>query len=196
MQLLPDHYPQPPTPTPYGASTRIAKRSGKTNSATAEKVTMSTATTAHDLKPSRTKNEAVHGPCSSLHHCHREGQPAQASKSAVRASRGAGHTGNARGVQGVVWHHGRRVSAVEGTKTNPLLMCTVTASDIGQHRESQTFCHRGEGNERSRRAYWLYARNKDVQDACARGAGPKNDPLTPSVIPWPRCAPAFTARRT
>ena len=138
---------QPPTPTPYGASTRIEKRSSKTNSATAEKVTMSTATTAHDLKPSRTENEAVPGPCSSLHHCHREGQPAQASKSAVRASRGAGRTGNARGVQGVVWHHGRRVSAVEGTKTNPLLMCTVTASDIGQHRESQRSCHRGEGNE-------------------------------------------------
>ena len=52
-----------------------------------------------------------------------------------------------RGVQGVVWHHGRRVSAVEGTRTNPLLMCTVTASDIGQHRESQISCHRGEGNE-------------------------------------------------
>ena len=138
---------QPPTPTPYGASTIIAKRSSKTCSVTAEKLTMSTATTAHDLKPSRMENEAVPGPCSSLHHCHREGQPAQASKSAVRASRGAERTGNARGVQGVVWHHGRRVSAVEGTKTNPLLMCTVTASDIGQHRESQRSCHRGEGNE-------------------------------------------------
>ena len=138
---------QPPTPTLYGASTTIAKRSSKTISVTAETVTMSTATTAHDLKPSRTKIEAVCGPCSSLHHCHREGQPAQASKSAVRAIRGAGRTGNARGVQGVVWHHGRRVSAVEGTKTNPLLMCTVTASDIGQHRESQRSCHRGEGNE-------------------------------------------------
>ena len=138
---------QPPTPTLYGAITIIAKQSSKTISVTAEKVTMSTATMAHDLKPSRTKNEAVHGPCSSLHHCHREGQPAQASKSAVRASRGAGRTGNARGVQGVVWHHGRRVSAVEGTKTNPLLMCTVTASDIGQHRESQRSCHRGEGNK-------------------------------------------------
>jgi len=138
---------QPPTPTLYGASTTIAKRSSKTSSVTAEKAAMSTTTTATELNPSRTNNEAVHGPCSSLHHCHREGQPAQASKSAVRASRGAGRTGNARGVQGVVWYHGRRVSAVEGTKTNPLLMCTVTASDIGQHRESQIFCHRGEGNE-------------------------------------------------
>ena len=49
------------------------KTERQTSSLTAEKVAMSTTTTAHDLDPSRTKIEDVSGPCCSLHHCHREG---------------------------------------------------------------------------------------------------------------------------
>ena len=69
------------------------------------------------------------------------------SKRALRVSGGAGRAGNVRGVRGVVWYDGRRVSAFEGPAAHPLLKCTATSGDLSRPRESQDSCKRGEGSE-------------------------------------------------
>ena len=48
-------------------------------------------------------------------------------------SGGAGRKGGERGVRGVVWYDGRRVSAFEGTPAHPLLMLTAAAGGLGGH---------------------------------------------------------------
>ena len=118
------------------------------------------------------------------------------SKRAVRVSGGAGRAGNVRGVRGVVWYDGRRVSAFEGPAAHPLLKCTATSGDISRPAESQNSCQRGEGSE----GKWPFTGHMAGKCMCGtrarEGQGPRVIPTSSAQLAAAGCAPVCAGRRT
>ncbi len=117
-------------------------------------------------------------------------------KRAVRVSGGAGRAGNVRGVRGVVWYDGRRVSAFEGPAAHPLVKCTATSGDISRPAESQNSCQRGEGSEGITEVNGHMAGKGMCGTRAREGQGPRVIPILPAQLAAPGCAPVCDGRRT
>ena len=117
-------------------------------------------------------------------------------KRAVRVSGGAGRAGNVRGVRGVVWYDGRRVSAFEGPAAHPLVKCTATSGDLSRPAESQNSCQRGEGSEGITESNGHMAGKCMCGTRAHEGQGPRMKPTPHAQLAAAGCAPVCVGRRT